>query len=223
VTTRFSAHLFDELIAPGASKFSHAEIPDTQNRHKEQRFWLNNFFLNSVVGGRYKSPLDAYVTAYLRRAESAFVMHTLAREATLNLLALPQMTPSHYARTLLHWEGFLTQAAQGHNVLIRMLRYLTSDESLKAYQSGDGSVEQRLHAVYNALKHAEKRINNNQIIPESVSPVWLTNEGLRSTDEILTWDETAELLDEMARWADGFQHPDGFAEWLRRRPADDEK
>lgn len=220
MTTRFSSHLFDELIAPGASKFNQAEIPDMQDRHKEQRFWVSNFFLNSVGGGRYKSPLSAYATAYLRRAESAFVMHKLARDATLSLLALPQMTPSHYARALLHWEGFLTQAAQGHNVLIRTIRHLASDEAFKAYQPGDGSIEQRLHAVYNALKHAEKRINNNQILPDSVSPVWMTNEGLRSTDANLTWHETRELLDEMARWADGLQNPEGFAEWLRQQSTD---
>jgi hypothetical protein len=221
MTTRFSSHLFDELIAPGASKFNQAEIPDMQDHHKEQKFWVNNFFLNSAVTIRYKSPLSAYATAYLRRAENAFVMHKLARDATLSLLSLPQMNPSHYARALLHWEGFLTQAAQGHNVLIRTIRDLISNEAFRAYRPGDGSIEQRLHSVYNALKHAEKRINNGQILPDSVSPVWMTNEGLRSTDTNLDWHETGEILDEMARWASGFQNPAGFADWLRRQPTDD--
>ncbi|MPZ83174.1 MAG: hypothetical protein GEV28_23385 [Actinophytocola sp.] len=220
MTTRFNTQLFDELIAPGASQFNEAEIPDMQDRHENRRFWVTHLFLNSVASGRYKSPLNAYATAFLRRAEDAFVMHDLARDATLKLLTLPQMTPSHYARALLHWEGFLTQAAQAQHVLLRTIRHLSGDETHKVYQPGDGSVEQRLNAVHNALKHAEKRINNNQILPDSVSPVWMTNEGLQSTDANLTWPETGEVLDELARWADGLQNPSGFSEWLRGQSAD---
>lgn len=221
MTIRFSSHLFDELIAPDASKLTHVEIPDMKGRHKEQRFWVSNFFLNSVTRGRFKSPLNAYATSYLRRAESAFVMHDLARSATLDMLTLPQMTPSSYALALLHWEGFLTQAAQGHHILVRVIRDLTGDQAYKIYQPGDGSMEQRLHAVYNSLKHSEKRIYNNQILPGSVSAVWMTNGGLRSTDANVSWLETGTVLDELARWADGIQDPKGFADWIRVQPAHD--
>jgi hypothetical protein len=185
-----------------------------QDSQENRQYWVTHLFLNSAVESRYKAPLGAYGTAFLRRAEGAFVMHSLARQATITLLALPQITPSHYARALLHWEGFLTQAAQAQLVLVRTIRSLSGDETYKVYGQNDGSVEQRLHAGYNALKHVEKRINNNQILPDSVSPVWMTNDGLRSTDAQLTWTETGDVLNDLARWADGLQDPRGFRDWL---------
>jgi hypothetical protein len=98
-----------------------------------------------------------------------------------------------------------------------MSKSLSGDETLKVYESSDGSVNQRLHAVYNSIKHAEKRINSDQIIPESVSHVWMTNEGIRSTDAQLVWSETGNVLDELAHWADGFQDPSRVREWLANR------
>jgi hypothetical protein len=219
VTTRFNTLLFDALVAPGASQFNEAEIPDIQGRHENRRFWVDHLFLNSVLSPRYKGPLNAYATAFLRRVEGAFTMHDLARDATRTLLSLTQISPSHYARTLLHWEGFLAQAAQAHSVLLRTIRHIIKDETFKFYEQDDGSVEQRLNAVHNALKHVEKRINNNQVLPDSVSPVWMTNEGLRSTDVLLTWTETGEVLDELAHWADGLQNPSGFGAWFREQVA----
>ena len=45
----------------------------------------------------------------------------------------------------------------------------------------------------------------------------MLNEGLKSTDAYLTWEETGKELDDLAEWADGFQNPAGLADWLTQR------
>lgn len=213
----WNTQLFDELIAPECSTFTEADIPNLQDKYENRRYWVTHLFLNSALQGRYKAPINSYVTAYLRRAEGAFIMHDLARKATIELLAQRQITPSHYTRALLHWENFLGQAAQAQNIFARLTKSMAGDDHFRLYEPNAGSVNQRLHSIYNSLKHAEKRINAGQMPPNSVSPVWMVNEGLRSTDAHLTWKETGEELDSLAEWADGFQSPSELASWLAAR------
>ena len=188
-----------------------------QGKYENRRYWVTHLFLNSVTGGCYRAPVGSYITAYLRRAEGAFAMHDLARKATLDLLDQRQITPSHYTRALLHWENFLGQTAQAQNIFARLMKSVGGDDQFRLYQPNDGSVNQRLHSIYNSLKHAEKRINAGQMPSNSVSPVWMLNEGLKSTDAYLTWEETGKELDDLAEWADGFQNPAGLADWLAQR------
>jgi len=87
---------------------------------------------------------------------------------------------------LLYWEGYLSQAAQAQNVIKQLIRN-TTDPSFMIYKPGDGSIEQRLHSIYNAIKHVEKRISAPGQLPAgSVSPVWMTKDGIRTTEHSLT-------------------------------------
>lgn len=212
MTSFFAQHLLEELIAPDAAKFNTAEIPDMTQVHDQQRHWTSNFFLNAALRARWSPPLMAYATAFLRRAEGAFTMHDLARTATISLLRAPQIRPSPYATALLYWEGFLSQAAQAQNVIKQLIRN-TGDPNFMIYKPDDGSIEQRLHSIYNSIKHVEKRISAPGQLPTgSVSPVWMTNDGICSTEHCLTWAETGEILDEIAKFADDIQDPATLAE-----------
>ena len=72
----------------------------------------------------------------------------------------------------------------------------------KAFERDDGSIEQRLNLLDNASKHLKKRIAAGQILADTVSPTWLSNRGLECTDGFLSWEETAEVLREIAKWAE---------------------
>lgn len=45
------------------------------------------------------------------------------------------------------------------------------------------------------------------MISGATVPVWLSNEGLRSVDANLTYAETAEVLKELAKYADALSNP----------------
>lgn len=57
------------------------------------------------------------------------------------------------------------------------------------------------------MKHVESRIDNGKMIPEATVPVWLDNKGLCSVDTNLTYAETAEVLKEIAKYADALSDP----------------
>ena len=77
----------------------------------------------------------------------------------------------------------------------------------KAFEKNDGSIEQRLNSLYNQMKHVESRIENGQMLPETTVPVWLENIGLRSVNASMTFAETAEVLKELAKYADALMNP----------------
>jgi hypothetical protein len=200
MTVQYSTTILDKHIAPGVSTFTKADIPDMSSWSKESPHWIANFFLNSAFSASFAPPLNAYAYNYLRRAQYAFAEHHLARESTLAFFASGGQSATRYADALFHWEGFLGQAWHAFALLV------TAWEG-KAFEKNDGSVEQRLNALYNQMKHVESRIENEQMIPGATVPVWLENEGLRSVDANLTYAESGEVLKELAKYADALSNP----------------
>jgi hypothetical protein len=200
MTVTFSTVILDTHIAPGVSKFTAAEIPSMTSWSKESSHWISNFFLNSAFSGSYAPPMNAYAYNFIRRAQYAFSEHEAARESTLTFIAGGGQSPQCYANALFHWECFLGQVWHAFAILVTAWKG-------KAFDKNDGSVEQRLNALYNQMKHVESRIDNGQMLPGATVPVWLENEGLRSVDANLTFIETAEVLKELAKYADALSNP----------------
>lgn len=197
---RFSSYFRDRFMAPGISEFNAVEIPDMSGYDPESKHWLANHVLNSGLRGAFDPPANAYAYNYLRRAEAAFSEQEEARQATLGFLASERQSLSRYAHALLHWEFFLSQSWQAFLLLGEFAKFLTG-ESGRFFAPGDGSVEQRLNDLYNSMKHVESRIEAGQILEGATIPVWLTNEGIRSTDALLTYGETGGILRDIAKWA----------------------
>ena len=107
---------------------------------------------------------------------------------------------------LLHWEFFLGQAWHAYVLLTR---------GGPVFDKGEDSTEERLNSLYNEMKHAESRIVSGQIIDGATVPVWLVNEGIQSTDTLLTYRETGEILRDVARWADIVVDPKTTTEKLQ--------
>jgi hypothetical protein len=200
VTVQYSNEVLDSLIAPSVSLFDSAEIPDMSNYAKESAHWVSNYFLNSLLRAKYQFPMSAYAYNFLRRAQFAFSEHEHARQATAEFLNKGKQSPASYAKALFHWECFLGQAWHAYALLI------TAWEG-RAFEKNDGSIEQRLNSIYNQMKHVESRIENGQILANATVPVWLDNNGLRSVDSTLSYEETAEILRDLAKYADALSDP----------------
>lgn len=210
----FTGYFGDRFIAPGISGFTDAEIPDMTEHDPESKFWLRNYVLNSGLRGDFLPPGNAYVYNYLRRAEASYSEHEEARQATLAFLASGGQAVSRYAAAVLHWEFFLTQSWQAYLLLGGFFKLLAG-EPIKFFAKGDGSVEERLNSLYNSMKHVESRIEASQILEGATVPVWLTNAGIQSTDTLLTYEETADILRDLARWANVVVDPLEMANKVR--------
>lgn len=196
----FTNITLDKHIAPGVSTFTKADIPDMSSWSKESPHWVANFFLNLAFSASFDPPMNAYAYNFLRRAQYAFSEHHLARESTLAFLASSNQSVRYYVDALFHWECFLGQAWHAFNLLA------TAWDG-KVFEKNDGSMEQRLNALYNQMKHVESRIENKQIIQDATVPVWLENEGLQSVDASLTYSESGEVLKELSTYADALSNP----------------
>ena len=197
---KFYSSILENHIAPGVSIFTEAEIPDMSSYAKESSHWIANFFLNSVFNSSFAPPMNAYAYNFLRRAQYAYSEHNLARAGTLDFINAGGQSVSKYAKALWHWECFLSQSWHAFALL-------GTAWSGKVFDKNDGSIEQRLNALYNQMKHVESRIENAQMLPGATVPVWLENQGLKSIDVSMTYAETGEVLKELAKYADALSVP----------------
>ena len=58
---KFSNEVIDKFIAPDASSFTDADIPDMSGYDDQSLHWVDNFFLNSVLRTAWKPPYNAYI------------------------------------------------------------------------------------------------------------------------------------------------------------------
>jgi len=206
---QFSNYVIDKFIAPNASSFTQAEIPDLSGYDKESSHWVANFFLNSVLRATWEPPYNAYMYNYLRRAEAAFREHQAARNETLSFIESGRQSTNKYTAALFHWETFLSQSWHAYKILQKCFE-------VELYKPGEGSVEERLNALYTQMKHVESRIENKQMPVGATVPVWLTNQGLVSIDSTLTFSETGEVLKDLTKWANILQDPLSAPEKLKQ-------
>jgi hypothetical protein len=188
----------DIFVAPEMSKFTEASIPDMSTTDDQQEHWLGNFILNNLLSTRFVSPIRQQMYNFLRRSHAAFTEYALAREATRAYLDNPERI-LRYIDAINHWEAFLANAWQAYCFL--------GSGQMRWFGKNDGSVLQRLCALYSRSKHADAAIERGDFVEDSPLCVWLTNDGLSSTESQLAFDEIAEILTDMARWASAVQDP----------------
>jgi hypothetical protein len=193
----------DMYIAPHMSEFTSAEIADMSNHHQEQDHWLNNYILNTIFRGRFDDEdKRQFAFNYLRRAEAAFRSYERARHLTIEYLAT-DYAPSAYFAALDAWEIFIANAWHSLDLIQAF-----SGLQKAIFTQGDGSVEERLLLVYNRSKHVDTAVNAGQVAPSSPTTVlWFTNDGLQIFESALSFGEMAEVLRDIAEWADAFVDP----------------
>jgi hypothetical protein len=189
----------DRFVAPEMSKFTAAKIRDMSQVDSQQEHWLSNFIFNGIFRANVLSPQRQQFYNFLRRSHSAFAEYALAREATLAFIEDERRDPTRYLDAIGHWEAFLAYTWQAHCFLSRSERIW--------FERGDGSARERLNALHNRAKHADEAIERGEFFGDSPLCVWLTNDGLRSTETSLSHEEMAEILDDLARWASAIQDP----------------
>jgi hypothetical protein len=193
-----SSYAKDKFIAPEMSLFTSATIRDMSQVDSEQEHWLANFILNTMLRVDVPSPQRQQMYNFLRRSHAAFGAYALARDHTLAFLNNRDHI-LRYLEAISHWEALLGHAWQAQCFLGR--------GKVRWFEKGDGSILQRLNALHNRAKHADEAIERGDFVEDSPLCVWLTDDGLRSTETSLTFDEIAQMLEDLARWASAVQDP----------------
>jgi hypothetical protein len=202
--TTFSAYAMDNFIGTDMSQLTQVNIPDLAPNEN----LIANYILNSLQRGHFKTETRGQVYYYLRRVTAALGEWRLARDATLSYVETPGQHPMRYVQAIGHWEAVLTYTWQA-------CRLVNRDKG-GWYTKGDGSVAEGVNELYNLVKHIDDRIADRRTMPV-LGPlgVWLTNDGLRSTQHFVPFAEFGELLAHLAKLANELEDPVTLTSSLR--------
>jgi hypothetical protein len=192
-----------DSMAPGLATFSRAAIPDISAEFPEAPYWIQNYFLNTIVGAQFGDRVKQAALGFLRRADQAFQNYHDARRRTLEYVA--SFTPGRpkvrlYYDALADWESFVLQAQMATDLYVFLAK-------TKAFEPGDGSPEQRLYDMANVVKHFRGHISSQRFSSEDLLPVWVGEAGLFAPGIRVTYDEASDVLRAIAKVADVFQNP----------------
>jgi hypothetical protein len=201
----------DRFIAPEMSNFTVASIRDMTEQETKQASYTGAYILSTMFRGRFSAPVHQQLFNFLRRSHTAIRAYSSARASTLRYLDDPNHV-LQYVDAIGHWETFIGCSWQA-------FRFLSRGQKIM-YTPGDGSWAERLNLLHNAAKHAEERIERGEFIDEAPLSVWLTNDGLRNVDVVLSFDELATVAETLAEWADVAQDPATMEEKIRERHAE---
>jgi hypothetical protein len=205
MATAWNWDLLDEYLATDISKFVAAEVPALAADHPESEHWVFNYFLNSQLRARFASPSREFAYVFLRRTMAAFEEYEAGRAKTVEFMELRsagKQPVRTYLSALHHWEQCLAAAWQAIEVWMTLTGQV-------AFAQGDESPAESLNRLYNRSKHTNSAITKfaDQMPVRGPLAVWLSNEGLRSVERLLTWAALKDQLDELAQAADVLQDP----------------
>lgn len=184
----------DKYVSQHLSELTSCGAGELCDRPDQSASWVTNFVANSAFRHQVESQFKQFAFAYLRRSEMAYVEYDLGRESLLDYLENSHM--SAYFTALCHFEAALSQLWQA-------LEYIVQLTGAKVFEPGDGSVEERLNRIHNQGKHLEQSTMHD----EQLHPVWITNDGLRSSTHELSFSEIEDLLLKIGAAADLVSNP----------------
>ncbi|HSE16952.1 MAG TPA: hypothetical protein VLB46_07850 [Pyrinomonadaceae bacterium] len=190
----FSDYAIDNFISPDLSKLTECNAVEIATRFPQSAHWLANFILNSIFGHPIGADGRRFCYLFLRRAEGAFIDYEEARLALVEFIAGMQdgsrrLLP--YFRALHFFEATLPLLWQGFVLFSRL-------KGEKPFQKGDGSDYERLNTFYNLSKH----VHPNDLPPNRLHTIWITNEGLEAEAKQLSFTSLEKLMVEIGELAD---------------------
>lgn len=198
--------VLNENVAPKFRDFTTAAIPDLRSEFPLVEHWFTDYFLNTVLGQRFKAGHHQLALGIIRRAQNAFLAFHDARERTALFLSSTTLFKPEtrlYFNAVDRWESFVLQVAMAIDLLVAF------GDGTPVFTKKDGSREERLYTMANQLKHHASCIASAQAPPDHTVPLWLSNEGLNSFDCLVTYYDAAGVLRELANAAETLKDPRG--------------
>jgi hypothetical protein len=190
----FTKYATNAFIATGFSEFNEANIEDLADLHDSMDKWFSAHFLSSVLQGGFDHQARQVVIGLARRARGASSAYNSARRLTLEFLnerREDRLEIGRYYEATGRWEAFAIEVSMA----IVLLRWLSKGN---VFEKNDQSLYHRIYTLANHVKHLDSCVNSGQVDVEHTVPLWLSNYGLNSFDEIqVSFDECALLVKEL--------------------------
>ena len=177
----------DKFVAQDYSKLTVCKSPTIGTDFQDYEHWLHNFLLNRILKQNIADELAALAIAIIRRCQAAIEHHDSARNS-LESFVNGERTITNYFRSLRNFEIAVSFTYQAFDIGRKAAAF-------SLFTTGDGSPYEKLNRIYNTSKHAQP----NQLPPGQIHTVWLTNAGLTGDGIVLTFEDLAGSIKELAR------------------------
>ncbi len=188
-----SNYSLDHFVAPGLSKLTFNNVPVLLM--EQQEYWVRNFILNTMFGGRIDLHWRPHLYNFLRKVEAAFYEYAHARSTLDEYFLIGKDAISKYLLAVQHFESCLALTYQAYMLIKNILK------KDKFFKTDDDSTLDRLNKLYNQSKHIEDKLSNGQDLNNILLPIWITNIGIESPKAVLSFNELVELLTELGETA----------------------
>jgi hypothetical protein len=207
----------DKVIAPKLSKLARPRVVDISAERKHP---LSVFILNMDLSLVARNKHRQLIFNIVRKAEDAFDEYCLATNSLRAHLTAPKSTVSHYFSAVRHFEHCLAHLYQA----VCCLNSLTSSwGGPRQFDSGDGSILERIYIIHTEIKHMDNRFQNGKFANENTLklfatsrvatnisdrvgslPMWLTDDGLECPEAAVSYQELAQEIRELCEEAERF-------------------
>jgi hypothetical protein len=187
----------DKFVAQHLSELGPCSLPSIADEFPEHSAWISTFVLKRIFQNHIEESKAALAFVFLRRAEAAFDEWELARRTLAELAR--EKTASGYFKALRHLESTVAALYQSYDFA----------RAGKAYfETRDGSSLERLNSLYNTSRHFDP----SKLPPGDLHAVWITNNGLCTRANSITFEELLELLRGTGKLATAISSGKGDAE-----------
>ena len=189
----------DDFIAPELSKLGRPELPSLSALDQDASNWLSEFLLNHFLRYKLEPRERQFRFALIRRSAAAIAEFELGRTALEEYVrGTSRQLVSPYFRALRHFEA----AAAGTYQALSLGSSLIAPARPLFDKKKDGDTDfARLERVYVHSKHADELFDSKQVNRDLTLTVWLTNEGLKCAQAVVTYLELTDMLTMLGRVA----------------------
>lgn len=176
---QFSADILNTLVAPEVSELRSHLAPELEAPAN----YFGSFVLTYGLGGiRFPPGHMLAIAVFLRRLSQSQSSYTSAREA-LDTFVRARIGPEpsdkigSYLSALASFEQCVISLSLAANANQKFQELVVPGKP-EMYKDGDGSVADRLFAIYDTVRHVTDRVTATAGTLE-IAPVWLTPQGLK--------------------------------------------
>jgi hypothetical protein len=189
----------DGFVAPELSKLERPELRSLSELELDAANWLSEFLLNHFLRFRLAPRERQFRFALIRRTAAAIAEYELGRTALEEYLdGTARQLVSPYFRALRHFEA---AAASTYQALSLGSSLIERARPLFDKQKDGNSDFARLERVYVHSKHADQLFDSKQVNRDLTLTVWLTTEGLKCAQAVVTFAELTDMLVMLGRVA----------------------
>jgi hypothetical protein len=179
--------VWNDYIAPGIASIERQKVPTIPKKIDPDplQFVITSMLVAIAKSDRVRS------FNFIRRSTDALSEYRRARLAYYKFF--DERMPHLYLQALHHFEICLACAYQGHELLFGMVSRPFFDKDTP----GRAELNYRMQRLYNSSKHTEGFLRSTSFVGDTVT-MWISNAGLETQKEKMSFDELAEIVSDMA-------------------------